>query len=157
MSGVEKDGRMAYRIGRLRVHLVRDSSVPAEAKTVRGAQDAAAIARAMLEGADREHFVVLLLNTRNGVIGVNEVSVGGLASAPVHPREVFKPAIIAGAAAVILAHNHPSGDPTPSRDDEAITEQVRAAGRVLGIEVLDHIVLGEPGWTSMRVDRKGGF
>lgn len=139
---VQREGKSSYRIGHYRVQLVRDSSVPSEVKTVRTAQDVAGIVRAMLEGADREHFVVLLLNTRHGVIGVNTVSVGGLASAPVHPREVFKPAVIASAAAVILGHNHPSGDPTPSRDDIVITEQLRAAGKLLGIEVLDHIIIG---------------
>lgn len=148
---------MAYRIGHLRVRLVRDSSVPSEAKTIRGTQDAATIARAMLEGADREHFIGLLLNTKHGVIGVNTVSVGGLSSASVHPREVFKPAIIAGAAAIIVAHNHPSGDPEPSRDDLLITETLRSAGRLLGVELLDHIVLGEHSYVSMRESRQGGF
>ncbi len=157
MNPVERDGKMAYRIGHYRVRLVRDSSVPSEVRTVRTSADVAAIARTMLEGADREHFIVLLLNTRHGVIGVNTVSVGGLASAPVHPREVFKPAIVAGAAAVILAHNHPSGDPEPSRDDLAVTVQIRAAGALLGIEVLDHIIVGEHGYVSLRESRQGGF
>lgn len=152
---VQKDGRMSYRIGNLRVRLVRDSSTPSDSKTIRGTRDAASVARASLEGADREHFIVLLLNTKHAVIGVNTVSIGGLSSAPVHPREVFKPALISGAASIIVAHNHPSGDPEPSRDDLLITEQLRAAGRILGIELLDHIVVGEPGFVSMRETRKG--
>ena len=99
---------------------------------------------------DREHFRVLLLNTRNQVLRVATVSVGGLSSAQVHPREVFKEAIRHGAAAIIVVHNHPSGDPTPSQDDKQITDQLSAAGTLIGIPVLDHIVIGDGQYTSLR-------
>ena len=99
---------------------------------------------------DREHFCVLALNTRHQVVRVATVSVGGLSSAQVHPREVFKEAIRYGAAAIILVHNHPSGDPTPSHDDKQITEQLSAAGTLIGIPVLDHIVIGDGQYTSLR-------
>ena len=99
---------------------------------------------------DREHFCVLALNTRHQVLRVATVSVGGLSSAQVHPREVFKEAIRYGAAAIILVHNHPSGDPTPSHDDQQITEQLSAAGTLIGIPVLDHIVIGDGQYTSLR-------
>jgi len=104
---------------------------------------------------DREHFRVILLNTRHEILDVVDVSVGGLASAPVHPREVFKEAIRRSAAAVILVHNHPSGHPEPSRDDVLITEQMRAAGRLVGIDVLDHVIIGERTYTSLREQRQG--
>lgn len=99
---------------------------------------------------DREHFRVLLLNTRHQVIRVATVSIGGLSSAQIHPREVFKEAIRYGAAAVIVVHNHPSGDPTPSHDDKQITEQLSAAGTLVGIPVLDHIIIGDGQYTSLR-------
>jgi DNA repair protein RadC len=104
---------------------------------------------------DREHFRVLLLNTRHEILDIVDVSVGGLASAPVHPREVFKEAIRRSAAAVILVHNHPSGHADPSRDDVLITEQLRAAGRLVGIEVLDHLIIGERTYVSLREQRQG--
>lgn len=85
--------------------------------------------------------MVLMLDAKNQVIGINTVSVGNLASTPVHPREVFKPAILSNAAAVILCHNHPSNDPTPSADDKKLTGQLKAAGDALGIPVLDHIII----------------
>jgi DNA repair protein RadC len=92
---------------------------------------------------DRERFVALLLNTKYAVIGTHTVSIGTLSSSLVHPREVFKPAIQEGAAAVILAHNHPSGRVEPSREDRAVTTRVVEAGETIGIEVLDHVIIGE--------------
>src|SRR5438552_2057531 len=89
------------------------------------------------------------------LLGIADVSVGGLASAPVHPREVFKEAIRHSAAAVIVVHNHPSGHPEPSGDDVAITAQLRAAGRLMGIEILDHIIIGERAFVSLREQRQG--
>lgn len=88
--------------------------------------------------------MVLLLDTQNQIIGIHTVTIGTLDAALVHPREIFKPAILANAASVILAHNHPSGDPTPSAEDRTVTRQVVAAGTTLGIEVLDHVIVGEP-------------
>ena len=89
-----------------------------------------------------ESFFVLLLDARHRVLAVRAVSTGGLASAPVHPREVFAPAIRERAAAVVVAHNHPSGDPVPSVDDRRVTERLRQAGELVGIDVLDHVVVG---------------
>jgi DNA repair protein RadC len=98
---------------------------------------------------DREVFHVLLLDGKNRVRAEVRVSEGSLTAALVHPREVFAPAIRDGAAALILVHNHPSGDPTPSAEDAAITERLRRAGDLLGIRVLDHVVIGRAGYTSM--------
>jgi DNA repair protein RadC len=92
--------------------------------------------------AEVEIFQVLLLNTRRRLMGVKEISHGTLDTLLVHPREVFKPAIAANAAAVILAHNHPSGDPTPSEADIKVTRDLIRAGQLLKIEVLDHVVIG---------------
>lgn len=124
-------------------------------RVVRTAADAAAVVRSSMIGLDREHFRVIMLNTRHEILDIVEVSVGGLASAPVHPREVFKEAVRCSAAAVIVVHNHPSGSPEPSRDDVLITEQLRAAGRLVGIELLDHLIIGERAFTSLREARQG--
>lgn len=94
---------------------------------------------------DREQFVVVLLDGKNQVLGFNVVSTGSLTAALVHPREVFKPAIAGSAAALILVHNHPSGDAAPSAEDEAITTRLRQVGELVGIRVLDHVVIGDDG------------
>ncbi len=99
---------------------------------------------------DREHFRVILLNTKNHVLGIETVSVGSLNASLVHPREVFKKAIQRSAAAMILIHNHPSGDPTPSTEDMEITKRLCDAGRLMGIEILDHIIIGDHVFSSFR-------
>lgn len=99
---------------------------------------------------EKEHFVIAMLNTKNKIIGVNLVSIGTLNQALVHPREVFRPAVMAAANAIILCHNHPSGNTDPSREDMLITDRLLEAGKYLGIEVLDHIILGEDDYLSFR-------
>src|SRR5262245_56210888 len=98
--------------------------------------------------ADREEFVVLLLDAKNKLLGFHVVSVGSLTSSVVHPRETFKIAILGNAAAIILLHNHPSGDPIPSNEDLQITKRLCQIGEVLGIRVLDHVVIGEGRYIS---------
>jgi DNA repair protein RadC len=131
-----------YRVPIYKVQLVRESGLWAMEQQVTSPRIAAAIARDYLEGTDREHFVVLLLDGRNRVIGINTVSVGALSTTLVHPREVFKPAILANSNSVILVHNHPSGDPTPSPDDIEMFARLKQAGDLLGVEVHDAIILG---------------
>jgi DNA repair protein RadC len=97
-----------------------------------------------------EHFGVLLLDTKHRVMRTSVVSVGSLDASVVHPREVFREAATVGAAAIVLFHNHPSGDPTPSRDDVALTERLVRAGELMGIHVLDHVVVAEARYHSMR-------
>ena len=132
-----------YRIPIYQVRLVRDGSQKAERKKVSHPAVAAEVLREYLDGVDREHFVVLLLDTQNQIIGIHTVTVGTLDASLVHPREIFKAAILVNAASVVLAHNHPSGDPAPSAEDRAVTRQIRLAGETIGIEVLDHIIVGE--------------
>lgn len=117
-----------FRIPIYKVELVREASQPATANRISSSQVAADIFATYLDGVDREHLVVAMLDTKNKVIGINTVSVGTLNQSVVHPREVFKPAILSNAAGIILAHNHPSGDPTPSHEDQVVTGRiVRAA------------------------------
>ena len=94
-------------------------------------------------GNDQEQFVVACLDTKNRVQSVVVITIGTLDASLVHPREVFKPAILEGSSSIILSHNHPSGDSTPSREDHTVTERLTEAGKLLGIEVLDHIIYGD--------------
>lgn len=104
--------------------------------------------RLRMRDLPHEEFHVLLLNTQNQILRDVQITRGTLDASLVHPREVFRPAIAEAAASVILVHNHPSGDPTPSAEDRAVTRQLRAAGRTIGIEVLDHVVVGEGRYVS---------
>lgn len=99
---------------------------------------------------DREHFIALYLNSRSSVIAIEVVSVGTVSASLVHPREVFKGAILFNAATVIVAHNHPSGDPEPSAEDRECTRRLRQAGELLGIPLIDHIVMGKASHVSFR-------
>lgn len=117
---------------------------------IKSPDDAAGLVMEEMRHLDREHFRALLLNTRNQVIGTDRVSVGTLNSSTVHPRELFRNAIKRSAASVILLHNHPSGDPTPSREDLDITARLCEAGKIIGIEVLDHIIIGDNKFTSFK-------
>jgi DNA repair protein RadC len=96
----------------------------------------------------REHFVVLLLDSKNSLIREVLIAIGSLSTSVVHPREVFRPAVHDGAAAMICFHNHPSGDPAPSHEDRECTERLIRSGKVLGIRILDHIVIGHTDYFS---------
>jgi DNA repair protein RadC len=115
---------------------------------IRCAADVYALMNLGLRDLDHEEFHIVLLNTQNEVLRRSQVTRGTLDASLVHPREVFRPAISQAAASVILVHNHPSGDPTPSAEDRAVTRQLRRAGRIVGIEVLDHVVIGERRYVS---------
>lgn len=104
--------------------------------------------RLRMRDLPHEEFHVLLLNTQNEILRDLQVTRGTLDASLVHPREVFRPAIAEGAANVVLVHNHPSGDPTPSAEDRAVTRQLRSAGKLIGIEVLDHVIVGEGRYAS---------
>ena len=106
--------------------------------------------RASIKDKAKEHFKLILLNPRNKIIGISTISIGTLNASLVHPREVFKDAITHSAASVVLAHNHPSGDPEPSEDDIKITKKLVDSGKILGIEVLDHIIIGKNNFCSFK-------
>lgn len=120
-------------------------SVPIDRPQVTTPEAAAAILRSILELEPAEVFGALLLNTKHRVLCWAEISRGGLNATVVRPPDVFLRAIMANADAMIVAHNHPSGDVSPSPDDAAITERLCAAGTLLGISVLDHVIIGEAG------------
>lgn len=117
--------------------------------------DVAALVKGRLKGKKKEYFLAVLLDTRNQLIRVAEISVGSLDSSIVHPREVFKEAISASAASIIFVHNHPSGDTEASEDDVQLTKRLAEAGEIVGIDVLDHIIIGGKSYVSMK--REGLF
>ncbi len=119
-------------------------------KEIRGPDDVVAFVGPKLRREQREHFLVLLLNARHEAIARETVSIGSLNASVVHPREVFKPAVMQSAASIVLVHNHPSGDPEPSEEDLAITKRLVQAGELLGIAVLDHVIVGSRGVVSLR-------
>jgi len=141
--------------------VMRLNDAPVDGKMADSAEKVVAMLRDQIPASlrynqDAENFMVVFLNTRLRVISWEVVSNGTLDTLLVHPREVFKTAIVLGEAAIILAHNHPSGDPTPSEADIKVTRDLVRAGQLLKIEVLDHIVLGRDsverprGWMSLK-------
>lgn len=123
-------------------------------KNINSPSCAAKILQEYLQNKDREHLVVLVLNTKNKVNAIHTVSIGSLSSAIVHPREVFKPAIIGNGAGIILGHNHPSGDVSPSKEDIDVTNRIFEASNILGIVLLDHIIIGDNQYFSFK---EGGY
>jgi DNA repair protein RadC len=113
-------------------------------------EDVAAVVRSQLKGKKKEHFLVLCLDTRNKLINCKPVSIGSLDTSIVHPREVFKEAVSSCAASVIFAHNHPSGDPEPSKEDIELTKRLAKAGEIIGIDVLDHIIVCDRSYLSLK-------
>jgi DNA repair protein RadC len=134
----------ALELGR-RIGQVRNPGRP----VISSPADVDRLLRGRIANLDRENFVVVLLNTKNEVTGTPLVSIGTLSASLVHPREVFKPAIRASAASVILAHNHPSGKVEPSREDREVTKRLKESAEILGIEVFDHVIVGD-GYYSMK-------
>lgn len=138
------------------LEIVRIEQVICEAEegvnyTIKDPKDGAEIASRFIGRDDREVFFVMCLNTKNHVIAVHRCHVGSLNASIVHPREVFKSAILNNAASVIVAHQHPSGDITPSMEDINVTKRLAEAGRLLGIEVLDHLVVNNDNdFTSLK-------
>jgi DNA repair protein RadC len=128
------------------IELVRERTSQIEPRpAIHNSEDVVAILQDELLKADREKLVCVMLNAKNVVIGMDIVSVGTLTSSLASGREIFKSAILLNAAAIILSHNHPSGDATPSREDIHMTERISKAGEILGIKLLDHIIIAEQG------------
>ena len=125
-------------------------SVREDGECISDSEIAARILMNELVYEKREMFIAMYLNSRHQIESKSVISIGSLDSAPVQPREVFSPAVKRCAAAVIVAHNHPSGDPTPSSNDIFITRQLYEASRIMGIELLDHIVIGRDRYISMK-------
>jgi DNA repair protein RadC len=133
---------------RVRVRLVRERA-ERFGPTITCAGDIAALLTPELASLDREHFVALHLDVKNRLISRETVSIGHLSAALVHPREVWKAALLANAASVAFVHNHPSGSTEPSREDLELTRRLYKAGEILGVPVLDHVVVSTSGFVSL--------
>ena len=118
--------------------------------TVRSPQDAAAYLMPDMTSLSQEHFVVLFLDVKNQIIHKKTIFIGGLNASIVHPREIFREAVKRSAASIICAHNHPSGVPTPSPEDIEVTKRIQEAGYIIGIELLDHVIIGDHQFISLK-------
>ena len=141
---------MAKRINIVSIKMVKESSFLYQTRTISSPNDAYEMIREQLEGLDREQFMIACLNTKNEPTNISVVAVGTLNKAIVHPREVFKTAILSNAANVIAFHNHPSGDTEPSQQDIQLTNRLYEAGELLGIKLLDHLIIGDGTFTSLK-------
>lgn len=133
----------AKRVGIVSLKLVKESSILYETRTIRSPYDAYKLIKNFLIDSDREKFVVVCLDTKNQPVNISVVSIGSVNSAIVHPREVFKVAMLSNASKIICFHNHPSGNLKCSKEDENITNRLKECGEILGIELVDHIIVGD--------------
>lgn len=142
---------MRYRLTKLSITVIREGSPPP--RTLNTPEEVAILAKDLVaqEDDDREHFWVVALDAQNRYIGHSEVSVGGATAAPVDAKIVFRHALLAGAVNLIAVHNHPSGDPTPSKDDKALTRRLVEGARLLDLGFHDHLIVGNGSgqWLSM--------
>ena len=140
---MDKKKILAKRVGIVSLKLVKESSVLYETRTVSNPYDAYNLIKNFLIDSDREKFVVACLDTKKQPVNISVVSIGSVNSAIVHPREVFKVAMLSNASKIICFHNHPSGNLKCSKEDENITNRLKECGEILGIELVDHIIIGD--------------
>ena len=140
----------AKRINIVSIKMVKESSFLYQTRQILSPNDAYEMIKEQLEGLDREQFIIACLNTKNEPTNISVVSVGSLNKAIVHPREVFKTAILSNAASVMAFHNHPSGETTPSQQDIQLTNRLYEVGELLGIKLLDHLIIGDGTFTSLK-------
>lgn len=132
-------------INEVRVKMVKERHAFYETNKVKSPRDVANVFHKFFDGIDREQFVVACLNVKNEIVNLSVVSIGSLNSSIVHPREVFKVAVLSNAGSIIVCHNHPSGNTAPSAEDIAVTERLKNCGEMMGISLVDHIILGDDG------------
>ncbi|MDO4924224.1 MAG: DNA repair protein RadC [Turicibacter sp.] len=141
---------VAKRINIVSIKMVKESSFLYQTRTISSPKDAYEMIKGRLESLDREQFIIACLNTKNEPMNISVVSVGTLNKAIVHPREVFKTAILSNAASIMAFHNHPSGNAQPSQQDIQLTHRLVEAGELLGIKLLDHLIIGNGTFTSLK-------
>ena len=150
MLSKEKNNKPLKRINVVSIKMVRESSVLYNIRRISEPKDIVDLGKKFLDELDREELIVACLNAKNEVNSVNVVSIGSLNNSIVHPREVFKTAILSNAASIVMIHNHPSGDVTPSKEDKEITLRIKESGTILGICLLDHIIIGNDTYYSFK-------
>ena len=141
---------VAKRINIVSIKMVKESSFLYQTRTISSPKDAYEMIREQLKDLDREQFIIACLNTKNEPTNISVVAVGTLNKAIVHPREVFKTAILSNAASIMAFHNHPSGNTEPSQQDIKLTNRLYEAGELLGIKLLDHLIIGDGTFTSLK-------
>lgn len=140
------------RINFYTLKMVKEDSELYEVPVIKSPTEAYQAAKQLLALHEKpeEHFCIFCLNTKNKIVGVHTISIGSLNTSIAHPREVFKAAMLNNASGIVCLHNHPSGDPEPSREDIKITRRLVEAGEIMGIKVLDHVIIGEQSYLSMK-------
>jgi DNA repair protein RadC len=140
----------AKRVKIVTLKLVKENSFLYPDRNVRSPEDAYKLLKQFLVEVDREYFIVVCFDTKNQPTAINVCHIGSLNASIVHPREVLKQAILSNSASVIVAHNHPSNDPTPSREDIEVTRRLVEAGKIIGIDVLDHLIVCADKFISLK-------
>lgn len=146
--------KSAKRVDIVSIQMVREKSIKYAERRIGTPASAYSFLKDIFNNADREMFVVLCLNTKNEPTHINICHVGTLNTSLVHPREVLKPAILSNSSSIIVAHNHPSGDITPSEEDEKVTTRLKEACEIIGIPLLDHLILGDDKYYSFKENFK---
>lgn len=140
----------AKRVDIVSLKMIRENSILYGNRRIKSSYEAVGLVKEFLENSDREKLIVCCLNTKNEPTSLSVVSVGSLNSSIVHPREVFKTAVVSNSASIIIAHNHPSGDIRPSKEDLNVTERIKQSGEILGIKLLDHLIIGNEKYLSLK-------
>jgi DNA repair protein RadC len=139
---------LSCHIPKIILQVVCEGYIESLTRRISGSADINQLLAPYFAPKDREEFVGLYLDAKNGIVGLHTISIGSLPHTIVHPREVFKAAILVNASAIIIAHNHPSGDPTPSQEDRLLTSRLESAGSLMGMRLLDHVVFGRGRYVS---------
>ncbi len=140
----------AKRVDIVQVKMVKERSVLYSTRRIQSTSDADELVRQFLDELDREAMIVVTLNAKSEPTCLQVISIGSLSASIVHPREVFKVAILSNAYSILLAHNHPSGDTTPSQEDIKLTKRIKNASDIMGISLLDHLIIGSDGYYSFK-------
>ncbi|WP_332236837.1 JAB domain-containing protein [Sporolactobacillus sp. KGMB 08714] len=145
--------KSSKRVSVISLRVVKEKSILYSNRFIRSPEDSYQCIKPFLECRDREYFIVVSLDTKNQPMSVNICHIGNLNFSIVHPREVFKAAILSNSCSIIVAHNHPSGIVEPSQEDKEITKRLVSAGNIIGIEVLDHIIISDDKYLSFKEQR----
>ncbi len=149
-SLTQSNSHPAKRVDVVSLRMVKETSFLYKNRSIKSPEDGFHLFKQFLGELDREYFVVMCLDVKNQPTHINVCHVGSLNSSIVHPREVMKTAILSNACSIIVAHNHPSGNPTPSPEDIEVTKRLIEAGEIIGIDVLDHLIIGEDDFVSLK-------
>ncbi|PLS01940.1 JAB domain-containing protein [Neobacillus cucumis] len=149
-QAVKEEKTRMRRLSVVSLQMVKEKTYPFRTNTIRSPLDVVDLVREFIGNADRENFIVISLSTKNTVTNISVAHRGSINASIVHPRETFKTAVLSNAASIIVAHNHPSGNCQPSKEDIEVTKRLNEAGKILGIELLDHCIISDSDSYSMK-------